>query len=634
MISNHTTPQASTTSVATMAKDDTKASSHTMGPTSSQSQQQGQLTNNKQKRSRHHKPKFPPRNDINLQIETQLKQSGGSQTGKRPNGGRKNQISINHLLDFQSYKDLEQYQTNRSKRRGSSHRTRNIYQPPKIQLTGMRFINVNYKFVVDNRKQYRIQQLDPNVPFDIEDIIRIIVPKGNACPICLTDEPVAPRMITSCGHIICLKCVLSLLDSEVPKAKKTEAAAIVEKYRDCPLCSSIIRKKELKPVLIHNVDERFETPKVNNDVVLSLINRQLNKILAIPRELSHQYSTDDFPDIMNEELLQHSRIFKGNSQYLLDMYEEEKKIVKKAYEEEKLLYGDDDPVLLKKAIDYIDDEIDHWISKLKEPIKTHPKIHSDVETEESKAGSGTFYFYQTGFNASCVYVLAPLDMKVLKTTYGNYENLPSAIVASIENIRYEELNSETSLKKYKYLSHLPLGTQIGFLECNWNKNEFINQESWETYKADLIKRSKLSVKKFKKEERDKKRAMDEVEIKTRNFYMRENSGVENPDELLNYQSLVGGVGGLSIVDNREALPSLRVEATKEVAITDSEVEYQTTVWGTKIPKTDNLPQSVEESEDDWDAEEMIRKAKEEMNRQEASGSSKKKKKKKLVLLSS
>ncbi|KAG7665131.1 uncharacterized protein J8A68_001187 [[Candida] subhashii] len=631
-----------------MAKDDSNSSSYNnnnVGSSSSSSQQQQQQNQQgkqikQQRRSRHHKSKYPPRNDINLQIETQLKQQS---VVKRPNGGnsRKNQISINHLLDFQSYKDSEEYQSNKSKRRGSGTRNNynnKFYQPPKIQLTGMKFINVNYKFVIDNRKQYRIQQLDPNIPVDIEDIIRIIVPKGNACPICLADDPIAPRMITSCGHIICLKCVLSLLESEVPKAKKTESSAIIEKYRDCPLCSCVIRKKELKPVLINtHIDERFETPKVNNDVILTLMNRQQNKILAIPRALSQEFSTDDFPDIMSHELMQYSRIFKGDSQYLLNMYQQEKLDIQKAYEEEKLMYGDDNPILLKKAIDHIDDEIDHWMAKLSAPIPSTPS-HSQEEDSKIHHHSGTFYFYQTGFNANCIYVLAPLDMKLLKTTYASYENLPSTIIAKIENIRYEELNSETCSSKYKYLSHLPLGTQIGFLECNWNKNEYINQESWETYKVDLIKRTQKSLKKFKKEERDKKRAMDQEEIKTRNFYNRENGLEDHMDDYTGY--VTGGVGGLSIIDNRDLLPSLERgessagDGTGGSAITDSEIEYQTTVWGTKIPKGD-APQTPEEDiddEDDWDAEEMIRKAKEEMNRQQQQG--KKKKKKKLILLSS
>ena len=42
----------------------------------------------------------------------------------------------------------------------------------------MRFINVNFKFVVDGRKDYRVQELDPNVPVDTDDIIRIIAPRG------------------------------------------------------------------------------------------------------------------------------------------------------------------------------------------------------------------------------------------------------------------------------------------------------------------------------------------------------------------------------------------------------------------------------------------------------------------------
>ena len=569
-------------------------------------------TNKNQKRQ-NRQSRYDHSNDRELTIiESQLK------NGKKVKGS-KNQISINHLLDFQSYRDLEEYRSNQQRnrrRRSSSHKR--PYSHNKIQLTGMKFINVNFKFVVDGRKDYRIQELDPNVPVDTEDIIRIIAPRGNSCPICLTDEFVAPRMITSCGHIICLKCVLSLLANEVPQAKKRESAAIVEKYRECPLCFSIIRKHELKPVLINNVDERFEVPKVGDEVVMTLMARRVDQILALPKLLSFDNHIRGFPDTKQLELLPYLRIFKGDSQYILEMYEKEKRDITAAYEEEKLIYGDDSSLVVE-SITYIDKEIELWNTKLLQNVEKQPS-HSHATDNNHP----TYYFYETGFNAGCTYVLSPLDMKVLKTTYNDYATLPSSLVAQIENIRYEELTTESSMNKYKYLSHLPLGSEIGFLECDWSNSEFISTETWESFKDDLLKRSNTSKRKLRKEERDKKRAMNEEETRTRNFFLHENGEAD-----IEQGSSTLGFGSLSIVDNRE-LPAL---SDQHVA-TESEKEYETTVWGTRIPRNEAVSAQSAIEDDDWEAEEMIRKAKEEMSRQEQAGGSKKKKKKKLVLLSS
>ena len=382
-----------------MAKDDNSVSGqHKQSLQNHRSKQ----TNKNQKRQ-NRQSRYDHSNDHELNIiESQLK------NGKKVKGS-KNQISINHLLEFQSYRDLEEYRSNQQRnrrRRSSSHKR--PYSHNKIQLTGMRFINVNFKFVVDGRKDYRVQELDPNVPVDTDDIIRIIAPRGNSCPICLTDDFVAPRMITSCGHIICLKCVLSLLGNEVPQAKKRESAAIVEKYRECPLCFSIIRKHELKPVLMNNVDERFEVPKVGDEVVMTLMARPMDQILALPKLLAFDSHIRGFPDTKQFELLPYLRIFRGDSQYILEMYEEEK-----------LVYGDDSS-LVAESIAYIDKEVEQWNNKLLQNVVKEPNPSHTTDNSHS-----IYYFYETGFNAGCTYVLSPLDMKVLKTTYNDYATLPS-----------------------------------------------------------------------------------------------------------------------------------------------------------------------------------------------------------------
>ncbi|KAI5955231.1 hypothetical protein KGF54_001792 [Candida jiufengensis] len=588
---------------------------------------------NNNKKFNNKSKKYDHRNDNEItQLESQLKQ------GKKVNGNsRKNQISINHLLDFQSYRDTEEYaesqQRQKQRRRSSSHKK--YQQPSKIQLTGMKFINVNFKFVVDSRKNYRIQELDPNVPIDINNIISIIASRGSSCPICLSDDPIAPRMIVSCGHIICLKCVLSLLEHEVPKAKKKESSAIIEKYRECPLCFSIIRKNELKPVIFEYVDERFEIPKIKDDVVLTLMSRDSNKILSLPKSIAVKNQVNDFPNVNQTELSAYSRIFKGDFDYLKQMYENEKIEILQNHEEEKLIYNDDQE-LVQKAIAHIDKEIEDWSSNLSTTATEKNHI-----SETSPHHHNTFFYYQTGFNANCIYVLSPLDMKVLKSTYIDYQNLPSTIISKIENIRYEELSSETSINKYKYLSHLPIGTQIGFLECNWNHNEFISQETWNLFKEDLLKRSKNSNKKFNREERNKKKAENEEELKTLQFYLKENGQYENTeyDSQFDYQNNQSfNFGSLSITDHRDNLPTL---SDQHLSTTESENDYQTTVWGTKIPKskesaTKESSSAIEDEFDDWDAEEMIRKAREENEdpNNDTNTNKKKKKKKRLVLLSS
>ncbi|CAH2350469.1 RING-finger protein Mag2p [[Candida] railenensis] len=637
--------------------------------------------------------------DFSERIDKQIK------SGKKLHGNsRKNQISINHLLDFQSYEDSQEYQERRKgtngnqrgggRRRssGSNGNSKNRRNPFKVNLHGMSYINCHYKFVVDCRSDYKTQQLDPNVPVTVSDILRIITPKGNACPICLSDDPVAPRMITACGHILCLTCLLSLLDSEVPTSGKKSAGVGEIKYNDCPLCSTIIRQKDIKPVLISNVDERFEVPKVKDEVALTLMTRPQNKLLSLPKNFyDFHRMIDTFPWVHGEDeagadfspnFFVYSRFLMGDLNYLIDMYEMEKQLILVQYEQERELYGDDGKYF-KLAIENIDKDIEQWKKSFENDTPSHIKMQpqhsnsygSSSKQKEEQPGSNTFFYYQTGFNASSTFVLSPLDMKVLKHSYNDdYYNLPSSIIAKVENIRYEEFNAELAFTKYKYLSHLPFGTSIGFLECNWSNNEFIQEETWEAFKGDLIQRTKNSNRKFKREETNRRRALNDEEIKNREFYERENNnGVlvnnygghnqpysdyyEDSSNGGSFSSMTRNIGNLSVIDYRD-LPVLSsehplpvpplVDGTTESGTTidssggaSDEVpgspKYQTTIWGTKIPQVDQvLNPPLEDSEDDWDAEEMIRRAKEEMDRQEAQnadGSQKKKKKKKILLSS-
>lgn len=546
-------------------------------------------------KGRKHKP---PRDDFAEHLGQAAK--GAARTGTRK------QVSINHLFEFSLHRDPPE--------RPAQHRPSRRYLAPKHRpvLHGMRFINVNYKFVVDHRRAYRPQQLDPNIPVDTLDIIRIIVPRGNACPICLLDELVAPRMITLCGHILCLPCLLLLLESEVPVLMKRESKVIVEKYRHCPLCGSIIRKPEVKPVQIDNVDERFEVPRINDDVVLTQMTRAPDSIVPVPRWAEHDARPDPFPWVSPDNQPQFLRYLVASLQYVVAMYDSEKQQIDAAAARDKELYGDDGK-FHRLALKDIDQDLQMWLDKFADG--SAPEPHRATTSLAATA----FYYYQTGFKCLTTYVLSPLDMKVLRHSYNqDYTQMPLTVVARVENIRYEELDVELVASKYKYLLHLPAGTQVGFLECNWLGNEYILRELWDTFAASLTKRTKASATKLKKEESNRRRALYEEERRAREFVARENDPLGAASVSL---------AALRISDHQ--MPTLGMPQDLLLPApgpNEDPAQLTQTVWGTQIRGAE----PVEEEDDGWDAEEMIRKAREEIARELG----KKKKKKKLVLLSS
>lgn len=598
--------------------------------------------------------------------------------GRKNRAAKKSAASLNHLLEFLLYRDLPEYRQHQQEIRarnsqrsfggkknnqnynhnnvnrqtynhnnyhnysndsygaygsGANNRIRAPRKWPKAYLQGMRFINVNYKFIVDYRKPYTAQKLDPNVPVDTSDILCIVAPHGNLCPICLSAELVAPRMITSCGHILCLPCLLALLDSEVPPSMKRENNAIVEKYTDCPLCASIIRRSDVKPVYVDTTDVRFDMPKVNDEIVLTLMARDADKIVPLPNYAhadAQKEANGQFPWADQLHTDPYLRIYRGNLNFVSSMYEREQAALKEAYENDSDLFLAGGK-LLKLANSSINDDIRAWTEKFNSEYKNTELTFSNTSST-TESGKSTFYYYQTGFKCPTTYVLSALDMKVLKSSYGSdYSQLPPSIVAKVENIRYEEMDQELATTKYKYISHLPLGTLLGFLECCWENNEYIDPEVWRSYKGDLLKRSKASSKKLKQEEKSKQRAINEEERRAREYIDRENNigSVDHNDEVQWINS--AGIGSLTIIDHRE-MPTLsgdvHSEGSRSLSVDDSELT-QRSVWGTQIPKAES---AEDHQADGWDADEMIRRAREEIEKQELTRKGKGKKKKKYILL--
>ncbi|TFK81656.1 hypothetical protein K466DRAFT_531537 [Polyporus arcularius HHB13444] len=153
--------------------------------------------------------------------------------------------SLNHLLNFTLPPRQSHNLTSlprRARKTGNSH---GIWNKE-------RFVNAQYRFVMNPTGDYTVHFADPDIYFQWHDILQVIVPRGNnlspasreqtvsaddvlSCPICLS-PPTAPRM-TKCGHVYCYPCILHLLStSEQPK------------WVRCPICYDSVNERQLKAV--------------------------------------------------------------------------------------------------------------------------------------------------------------------------------------------------------------------------------------------------------------------------------------------------------------------------------------------------------------------------------------------------
>ncbi|CUA67495.1 RING finger protein 10 [Homo sapiens] [Rhizoctonia solani] len=169
----------------------------------------------------------------------------------RPQAANKRTESLNHLLNFTLPPRSQPLLQNVPRR---SRKPNNVYYNPE------KFLNAQYRFVMSPTGDYTVHFADPDIFFQWEDILQILVPRSSAfasvgtaaegvttCPICLS-PPTAPRM-TKCGHVYCFPCILHYLQ-----------VGDNAKWSRCPICFDSVNEKQLKCVRWVDPVETHPTP--------------------------------------------------------------------------------------------------------------------------------------------------------------------------------------------------------------------------------------------------------------------------------------------------------------------------------------------------------------------------------------
>lgn len=241
--------------------------------------------------------------------------STGKRAGKMTTNSNQ---SLNHLLNFSLPPRQVQALPRRSRKYGTQHGVWNKE----------RFVNAQYRFVMNPGGDYTVHFADPDIYFQWGDILQVIIPRTSAlaststvteagnheegqanCPICLS-APVAPRM-TKCGHIFCFPCLIHLVNTAE------------NKWVRCPICFDSISEQQLKPVKWYDplpTDDDSELPpepsssssvtagsshKPGSSLRMRLIRRPQITTLALPRSatwpsdlvLPHQAPFHFLPDV-------------------------------------------------------------------------------------------------------------------------------------------------------------------------------------------------------------------------------------------------------------------------------------------------------------------------------------------------
>lgn len=132
--------------------------------------------------------------------------------------------------------------------------------------------------------------------------------------------------------------------------------------------------------------------------------------------------------------------------------------------------------------------------------KRRPKT-ATPSIPSTPTSSGSYYFYQSSLGAPVF--LSPLDSRILLAEFGSYANVPSEI--SFTTTGYDSATvTEDLRRRIKYLSHLPVGTEVVFVEADLS--HIVKPETLEPFQTALRARRQKRRDRVRREDRMKRRA--------------------------------------------------------------------------------------------------------------------------------
>ena len=406
---------------------------------------------------------------------------------------RRGQTSITHLLNYTAPRSFHQnhlhnprsYRRNPTWGLGSGHHA----------ADKSRYVHANYRFIVSPEGNYSKHASDADLFLDWSEVLQIIASSESqaaSCPICL-DEPVAPRM-AKCGHIFCLPCLIRFMQSN--SSDEDHKAGRGARWKKCPICDDTVYLHEVRPVRFY-AGQESPLPRPGDDVILRLMARNTNSTLALPREGGQEVinSGDEVPWYFAANVLDYARVMKGTGDYMANQYDEEISSLLQQEREDETMFGQDSE-WTQKAI--------RSVNAAKERVvvlggtDVAPVSVSGIASRPSAEADFNFY------SAPPHLYLSPLDIRILKTKYGSFTCFPSTLLPRVEHISTGHVVDDALRKRAKYLSHLPYGCIISFLECDWT--DIVPAETLESFQGEIEKRRKRNRDKAIQEERERQQS--------------------------------------------------------------------------------------------------------------------------------
>ena len=454
----------------------------------------------------------------------------------------------------------------------------------------------SFRFVVSSLVDQTASLVDPDALVGWQSVEQVIIPVSAplSCPICLC-EPTVPK-VTRCGHVFCHSCVLHYLALGEEPYRKCALCQDAIYAKDLKSVYTIkIRDYSNRRKDESTTAGTSESAK-SDLLVFRLMQRSTGSCTVLPRPQYSKWAMTSHPklDNGNSHLMTYAKILIADPAYIIyHIIDHEVAELMQALEDAKR-FSDPELPYIEMALEQVrarEKQLHLTSPGLKPAANSSPRPRpsltpsslpveemtllpppammdkeqsasseldylSDEESGKSQQTSAEaspkirieaspnmgpkddmYYFYQSA-DGQHLYI-HPLDIKMLKTAYGNYCDFPDEICVSASVIVETTLTDDVR-KRYKYLSHLPLSCDLAFVEIDWKRpavcrkrvtaskttspimsprlfgRDPLHEEQYTTeqllpdseiakWNQDLAARRKRHVKKHKKEEKEERR---------------------------------------------------------------------------------------------------------------------------------
>jgi len=333
------------------------------------------------------------------------------------------------------------------------------------------------------------------------------------------------------------------------------------KWKKCPICYDSVYVSETRPVRWYAGQEN-DQPREGDDFVLRLVKRKPGSTLAMPRESADTLGKgEDIPWYFAAEVMDYARVMKGSEEYMLQQYDETLAAIERQEKEDELMFGEDtewtgrairmlreakeklvgigNPPALPRKPEPAEVDVkperppiefnandegvpDMYLRKHVNATDTSTITEESASGEESsqslhevnhvprtlhemrqrqfeKPQPSEYLFYHGLLH----YYLSPLDIRILKSAFGSYSAFPSSLLPRVERVSSGHVVDDDLRKRVRYLSHLPYGCEVGFLECDWR--DVVSPQVLAEFKPMLERRKKRNDEKDAREEKERVR---------------------------------------------------------------------------------------------------------------------------------